>query len=293
MCKQHNSTALDLGFLRCLFCFPQTLATRKINASTLAQKRTAMTNAERESKSDAKKSTNILIGIFLLGFGYLFGGLTVYKQIFPFEQARFLKNSITERFSSNKLTANPNWPERREQFEIFGRQADIVMIGDSITHAGHWDDIYPNIKIANRGIGSDRTDDVIRRLDNIISVKPEKAFVMIGINDLSWGRTVDNIFDDYKKIVNALKNKNIQVFIQSTLECSRSVCGNRLDKVRELNEKLNKYAKEQQLIFININEGLTNEEEGLRKEYTYDGIHLLGEGYVKWSKSIAPFIQSN
>lgn len=249
----------------------------------------------RESNNGVNRTKSILIGFFVLAFGYLWGGLTVYKQIFPVEQIRLVKKVLTGKYTANNsLPANPNWKERREQFEIFGRQADVVMIGDSITHAGHWDDIFPNIRIANRGIAGDRTDDVISRIDNIISVKPKKAFVMIGINDLvGWGRSVDDVFADYKKIVTSLQNNKIQVFIQSTLECSKSSCGEKLENVRKLNEKLKAYATEKNITFININDGLTSQQDGLLKEYTYDGIHLLGSGYVVWSKTIAPNVISN
>jgi lysophospholipase L1-like esterase len=254
-----------------------------------------MTNLVKErGNNGANRTKSILIGIFVLSFGYLWGGLTVYEQIFPFEKIRHLKNKLTGKHTvNNSLSANPNWKERREQFEIFGRQADVVMIGDSITQGGHWDDIFPNIKVANRGIGGDRTDDVIGRLENIISVKPKKAFIMIGINDLGLGRSVDDIFSDYMKIVTTLENNKIQVYIQSTLECSKSDWVEKLQNVRKLNEKLKTYATDNKITFININDGLTSQEDGLLKEYTHDGIHLLGNGYVVWSKTITPYIISN
>ena len=248
----------------------------------------------RKSNNGPNKTKSILIGFFVLAFGYSMGALTVYKQIFPYEQIRLVKNLLNGKYTrNNSLPVNPNHKERREQFEIFGRQADIVMIGDSITHAGHWDDIFPNIKIANRGVGSNRTDDVIGRIDNILSVKPKKAFVMIGINDLSWGKNIDDIFSDYKKIVTTLQNNKIKVYIQSILECSKANCGKKLEDVRSLNEKLKAYATVNNITFININDGLTSQQDGLLKEYTYDGIHLLGNGYFVWSKTITPFVISN
>lgn len=222
-------------------------------------------------------------------FAYVFGGLTVQKQLFPFEQVLALKHVI---LGKNGLQPNSNWPERRDQFKLFVRQADVVMIGDSITHAGHWDDIFQSIKIANRGIGSDRTDDVLRRIGQITNVNPKKAFIMIGINDFNWERSVDDVFFDYIKIVNGLTEKGIKVYIQATLECSKWVCGNKLLSVRELNAKLKDYCIQDGLQYIDINKGLVSVEEGLLDSYTYDGIHLLGAGYEIWSKSIAPYVLS-
>jgi lysophospholipase L1-like esterase len=114
---------------------------------------------------------------------------------------------------------------------------------------------------------------------------------MVGTNDLAQGISVDETYKNYILIVEKLKDKNIQVFIQSTLECTRIKCSWRLRTIRELNEKLELYAKENDITYININTGLSSKDFGLLPEYTYDGTHLLGSGYVIWSQTIKPYIE--
>ena len=71
-------------------------------------------------KNYAKNTKNLAIGICLLGAGYFLGGLTVYKQIFPFEQIKIVKKMLTGTHTEKSiLPANTHWQERREQFEIF------------------------------------------------------------------------------------------------------------------------------------------------------------------------------
>jgi len=166
------------------------------------------------------------------------------------------------------------------------------MIGDSITAGGEWSEIFSQTKIANRGIGGDTTEDILRRMEPIFAVNAKKAFVMVGINDIYRDQSINTIFNNYKDIVQQLRSKGTEVYIQSTLECSKSQCGNKLEKARELNEKLKVYSAQHKLTFVNINNGLTSETEGLLKEYTYDGLHLLGSGYLKWSKTISPYVYS-
>jgi hypothetical protein len=113
---------------------------------------------------------------------------------------------------AKKLKPNTSWPNRIEQFDFFNHPADVVMIGDSITHQGHWEDIFPDNKIVNRGVGGDRTDDVLRRIDSIIKLKPNKVFLMLGINDLLWGRCVEDVLLDYLKIVSILNENKINIF---------------------------------------------------------------------------------
>ncbi|GAB3391344.1 SGNH/GDSL hydrolase family protein [Azotobacter armeniacus] len=238
---------------------------------------------------DQKQQHSLIIRIILVLLvaiaGYFWGGLTVYKQIFPYEQMKLAINQVLVKTGE----ARP----RNTLFQVFSPQADVVMIGDSITEAAPWDEIFPQIKIANRGIGGDRADDILKRMEPIFAVSPKKAFLMVGINDIYAGLSVAAIFENYTNIVSQLQGKRIKVYIQSTIECSESRCGNRLYKVRELNDKLKAFAAKNDITFININSGLSTERGGLLPQYTYDGMHLLGSGYLKWSETISPYVKSN
>ncbi len=232
-----------------------------------------------------------LTAISLLVIGYVFGVLTVKEKIFQVPVAFFKSTFLATKAEQAKPLPNPDWPERKKQFEQFGRTADVVMIGDSLTHAGHWDDIFPDVKIANRGVGRDKTDDILNRMNSLFSTKASKAFLMAGVNDLGWGgKSVEQTFSDYVKVVASLRVENMDVYIQSTLECSKKTCGDMLLKIRRLNSLIEDYAQKNNINYININNGLTSQEAGLLDIYTYDGIHLLGEGYGVWAKTIAPYI---
>jgi lysophospholipase L1-like esterase len=229
------------------------------------------------------KSKYIFYSIFLFIFGYFWGGLTFYKQLYPFEQIRTLKYTFFNQTNKSK--------PRNTLFNTFSPNSCVVMIGDSITEGGIWNEIFSDVKVANRGIGGDRTDDILNRLDSIFAVNAKKAFLMVGINDIYSGNSIDKIFTNYINIVQQLLNKGTDVYIQSTLECSANKCGYKLKKVRALNAKLKAYSEEKNIPYIDINIGLTNEHNGLLKEYTQDGIHLLGNGYLKWSQMISPYIK--
>lgn len=246
---------------------------------------------EMVNTPDKRNSYNLKMTLTVLIVGiacYFWGGLTFYKQLFPFEQIRTVKNALLGGSVVKVYGPKP----RNTIFQTFSPRANVVMIGDSITNRGEWSEIFPQTKIANRGIDGDRADDILRRMDPIFAVNAKKAFVMVGINDISSGQGVDTIFANYTNIVQQLKSRGTAVYIQSTLECSKSNCGDKLEKVRDLNGKLKAYAAQQQLAYININDGLRSEKNGLLKDYTPDGIHLLGSGYLKWSKAIAPYVNS-
>ena len=212
-----------------------------------------MTNTGKSSKY-----LKITLAVFLGFTCYILGSLMVYKESF----------AMTEKIK-------------------------IVMIGDSITYGGNWNDLFPTITIENRGVSGNKTEDILKRMEPILALKPHKAFVMAGINDIYGGLSINIIFKNYINIINLLQNQNIIVYIQSTLECSRYYCGDNIEKVRALNNKLTVYADGQKITYININDALTSEKDGLISDYTNDGTHLLDKGYLIWSKTIKPYINAN
>jgi len=218
--------------------------------------------------------------------GYFWGGITVYRELFPFEYVRYIKNKL----AGGGLVMDGEIKPRNVMFQMFSPQSDVVMVGDSLTEWGLWNEIFPGKRIANRGIGGDRTDDILRRIDQITSVKPNKAFLSAGTNDLISGKSIDQTFADYIKIVDKLQSNGITVFIQSTVECRKSTCGARLAETRMLNAKLEKFAAENKIQYININDGITSESDGLLPQFTPDGLHLLGTAYLVWKNNIERFV---
>ena len=116
----------------------------------------------------------------------------------------------------------------------------IVFFGDSITdtckmfHEDHpygggfvnmikteLDVSYPslNIKIYNEGIGGNKTEDLISRINDVTSKNPDLVFLLIGINDI-WHLYDQNIVPNIKEIINridliinTLKNHNSKVVL--------------------------------------------------------------------------------
>lgn len=168
---------------------------------------------------------------------------------------------------------------------------DVIMLGDSITQAGTWQSLLPNIKVINRGVSGYSTSDLLREIDQNLAMRPEKVFLMIGINDLLRGASVEETYDRYVLIVDALMKNGIDVLIQATLECARLRCGSAVDKVRELNLKLKILAESRNLQFIDLNPDLTSSSQGLLEKFTSDGLHLSKAAYVYWAEKIAPLMQ--
>ena len=206
----------------------------------------------------------IVIGIFI--------GIYLHKQ--------------KSQLDKGKPISPTYYAEKVDFFRKFNRHADIVMIGDSLTDGAEWSDIFPDKRIANRAIGGDTTAGLLNRMESIYSVYPKTAFLMIGINDLFTREDPEKIIENYKNIVENLKKRNIQVFVESILLCNPKMAG-QWTQCRENNKKIKYINKKISALgnFIDLNAWLSD-AEGLKPEYTNDGVHLMANGYLIWKSQI-------
>ena len=126
---------------------------------------------------------------------------------------------------------------------------DLLLIGDSITHGWEgkgkkiWEQYYTKRNAVNLGIGGDRTQHVIWRLDNgnIKGISPKAAVVMIGTNN-SGNNTPQEIADGLKVITEQLRVKlpKTKVLLLGIFPRGE----NSKDKRRQVNEKANAIFKD-------------------------------------------------
>ena len=221
---------------------------------------------------------------------YVFGAITVHYKLFPFQQILELKNYINK----SPVLQNPHYVDRTSQFNILSssnKNFKVVMIGDSITSGGEWHELLDYSLVQNRGIGSDTTNGVLNRLDSI-NGNIEKSFIMIGINDIAMGKSINEIYDNYSKIIDQLNSRNIEVFIQSVLYVAKKYPNSKEinSKVLELNNRLIELANDKNIKFIELNL-ILSEDKFLKEKYQNDGIHLNGEAYQLWANEIKTFVK--
>jgi len=220
--------------------------------------------------------------------------LLIVIIVFLFIKGKFLKKSgdfVIRNFDikdTRLYESNTFYKAKSEQFLKFKGQANIVMLGNSLTELVHWSELLNRNDVVNRGIGGDITEGMLNRLESVVQVKPKICFFLGGMNDfinrVSYNKTVENI----KTIVKTLQEHDIKVVIQSVLYAGELFKD--YERVNILvpiiNEELKKFAQENDAVFIELNDSLSINSI-LKKEYTYDGLHLNSEGYKKWGRKIS------
>jgi lysophospholipase L1-like esterase len=167
-------------------------------------------------------------------------------------------------------------------------KSDIVFLGNSITNSVDWNELL-GLNISNQGVGGHTTEQMLKRIDNVLGEEPKHVFIMSGINDLYRGLSVDDIYKTYIELIEVLTENQIQPIVQSTLFVSYSYLNseNINNQVTLLNSKLLDFCKSNSIVFLNINESLEIDGQ-LNPKLCRDGIHLNSEGYLLWYKKLIP-----
>ena len=217
-------------------------------------------------------------------------GIGVGKyHIFPSDEILEIKGLLFHDEPKIRTSSHSYYLDKKSFFELNAQASyDVVFIGDSITDRAEWSDLFPGIKISNRGISGDTTTGVLNRMDTIINSNVSKAFIMLGINDVG-NISVDTIFSNYVKIIEILINEKITVFIQSTLFTDGRDRDNNI--VKDLNNRLVEWSKANDVQFIDLNIKLSVNGV-LDEQLSNDGLHLNGEGYKIWANIIKTYIDS-
>jgi len=192
---------------------------------------------------------------------------------------------------------SPFYRDKKTHFEtLLKSESEIIFWGDSLTDLCEWAEVFGNNRIKNRGICGDTTEGVLNRIDNIIESEPQKLFLLIGINDLSQGREVVKILNTYKTILRTLQEQTpkTKVFIQSLLPVNTQNYPNRNpeihQKVIEVNATLKELAKEFSFQYIDLYSSFLDSNNQLDAQYTSDGVHLNGQGYLIWKGILEKYV---
>ena len=189
------------------------------------------------------------------------------------------------------------WMTRHESFNkrVSQGKVDLVFIGDSITQgwegAGKsiWQEFYGGRNAVNLGIGGDRTQHVIWRLDNgnFKDITPKAAVIMIGTNN-SGANSSQEIADGITKIVKQIRNKSPKTKILLLAVFPRGATKD--DGRRKVNEGANALVSKlddgKHVHYLDIGPNFLKEDLTLPRDIMPDLLHLSPAGYKIWAESI-------
>ena len=209
---------------------------------------------------------------------------------FKFIVALLLLSVLTVQFSFAQ-----DWPnlerfraENANQVLPTPNEKRVVFMGNSITEG--WVNLHPQFFTGkfylNRGISGQTTPQMLLRFRaDVIKMKPRVVVILAGTNDIAGNTgpsTLEMIEDNIISMAQLAKANDIKVILCSVLPVYDYPWKPGLEpagKIINLNKMIKAYADKSGCIYLDFFSAMVDERNGLKSEYSKDGVHPNDAGY--------------
>lgn len=171
---------------------------------------------------------------------------------------------------------------------IISDEKRIVFMGDSITE--FWSELSPDFfagkPYINRGISGQTTPQMLIRFRaDVIALQPKIVVLLAGANDIAGNTgpsTLEMITNNIFSMIELAKANQIEVILCSVLpayDFPWKTGSYPAEKIIMLNTILKKYADENNIHYLDYYSAMADEQNGLKTDYTDDGVHPNKSGY--------------
>jgi lysophospholipase L1-like esterase len=165
----------------------------------------------------------------------------------------------------------------------------VVFMGNSITELWKTVDssfFLSNPSFVNRGIGGQTTPQMLIRFRNdVINLNPSVVVILAGTNDIAGNTgpaTINDIYGNIVSMAELATVNNIKVILCSVLPAFDYPWRPGLEpagKIVKLNTMLRDYAIDHNHVFVDYHTPMADSRNGLKGEYSEDGVHPNLNGY--------------
>ena len=164
----------------------------------------------------------------------------------------------------------------------------VVFMGNSITIG--WLQTNPNFfkdkDYVNRGISGQTTPQMLVRFRaDVVDINADVVVILAGTNDIAGNTgpvTLKMIANNLKSMTEIAQANGIKVILCSVLpayDYPWSPGKKPNIKIPKLNSMIEDFAKESGAFYLDYFKALNDGNNGIIKEYSYDGVHLTAKGY--------------
>jgi lysophospholipase L1-like esterase len=174
----------------------------------------------------------------------------------------------------------------------------LLFLGDSITQGWNdnevWKRYYGPRNAANFGIGGDRTQHVLWRIQNgeLDGIEPKVVVLMIGTNNAS-SATAEQIAQGATAIVQELRHRlpKARILLLGVFPRGQKPDATR-EKLEAVNAKIAGLDDGSHVKFLDIGRAFLNEDATISREIMPDYLHLSRKGYRIWADAMEPTLWS-
>ncbi len=149
-------------------------------------------------------------------------------------------------------------------------------------------------KVINRGFGGSQISDAVYYADRIvIPYRPQRIVFFAGSNDLDAGKTPEQVFKDFKALVQKVRLALPKVEMDYLSITTSPLRWHEVEQVKKANDLISSWIIGQDhLTFINVFPATLGEDGQPKPEFFLaDRLHMNAKGYALWTKIIEPYLK--
>jgi lysophospholipase L1-like esterase len=167
----------------------------------------------------------------------------------------------------------------------------VAFVGDSLTDSMRWNEMFPEIRSRNFGVSGDTTVGLKARINQVVIARPAKVILLIGTNDVEFGRySLTEIVANIDECIATLQKgvPGVKIVVEGLLPRQPQYD----EKVRTVNALIKAAAEKRGLPYVDLYSHFVVNGR-LDPSLTPDDIHISGQGYLIWRDLIRPYIENN
>jgi Lysophospholipase L1 and related esterases len=223
---------------------------------------------------------------------------------------------MDERELIGKIFSERMQAEKQEKIERFRHLNPYVKKGQIVFAGSSLMEQFPIYEflldfglpytIYNRGVGGFTTTEMLPVLKECIyDLEPKYLFLNIGTNDLNGSDyTREGLLERYEMILKDVKTQlpDTQIFLLAYYPVNPDAVDHTYmkeifkyrtnERIRAASEGVKALAERYSASFLDLNDGLTDEQGCMKAEFTIEGMHMYANGYKTVLDRLLPILQN-
>jgi len=192
------------------------------------------------------------------------------------------------------------WMTRHNRYSVLAAAGGVrvLFIGDSITEgwggegADTWAKHFCPLYAANFGIGGDRTQQILWRLQNgtLDGIEPEVVVLLIGVNNLwSMSHSADEVAAGVFAVVAEIQNRlpNAKILLQGILPTGEAADHPLRAIIRDINTALTAKSFPGHVRYVDFGSLFLEPDGTILASTMPDFCHLSAAAYANWGEALA------
>ena len=183
------------------------------------------------------------------------------------------------------------WKQREKD------QGAVVFVGDSLT--GGWKGLakaFPNLKVANRGVGGDVSRGVLFRFhDDVLDLKPRAVVICVGFNDLTAYGEPAHAAQNIAAVLEQAwaQNPEMPIVLCQIPPRDAPKAPMKPGALADLNARITKLGEgKPHLLVLDLTTPFTGADGKPKPElFGEDHVHLVEAGYKVWAEALTPALE--